>query len=310
MIIVSQGHEKSISLEVFLKSYLLLSESDQKEITLVCSKESLINNCEVLNIPFKIDNSNELRFILFENIINCNFIGKNDLPESTICLEKSLELIKEGDILLTLPTSKDQLIYKGQQLSGYTEYLRTRFNNKYISMLFTNLKKNTLLMSDHIPLSKVSSFLTSDLIYSKTKTSISGFQKYFYKIDEMIFSGINPHVGENGLLGTEDKNIKLAIDKLQNEFENIKFIGPFAGDTLHKHLTKKNQILVYMYHDQGLPIFKSENHEIGLNVSLGLPFLRMSVDHGTAFDLFGKNEANFLGCNYMINQALEISKRA
>ena len=104
----------------------------------------------------------------------------------------------------------------------------------------------------------------------------------------------------------EEKYIKKDILDLEKLYGHI-FSGPFSGDTLHHHQRlDKKQLFVYMYHDQGLAQFKSQYGLIGLNITLGLPFLRLSVDHGTAFDLYGKNKANISGMLFLFKQAFEV----
>jgi 4-hydroxythreonine-4-phosphate dehydrogenase len=174
-------------------------------------------------------------------------------------------------------------------------------------MTFKGLSQNVLLITDHIPLREVALKIDSNLIKEKTRITLENFKKYFYSFDEIIFSGINPHAGENGILGNEEKHIVSAISDLTKIYGDI-FHGPFSGDTLHHHLRKdKHQLMVYMSHDQGLAQFKAQYGLIGLNITLGLPFLRLSVDHGTAFDLYGKNKANISGMIYLFKQAFEVS---
>ena len=142
---------------------------------------------------------------------------------------------------------------------------------------------------------------------NKVRTTLDNFKKYFFPFEEVVFSGINPHAGENGILGDEEKHIKSAMTDLEKHYGKI-FTGPFSGDTLHHHyLSDKNQLFVYMYHDQGLAQFKSQYGLIGLNITLGLPFLRLSVDHGTAFELYGKNKANISGMLFLLKQAFEVN---
>lgn len=209
---------------------------------------------------------------------------------------------------MTLPTSKDQLIYNGQSLAGYTEFFRSFYNNNNIAMTFKGTTQNVLLITDHVALKDVPKTITEELIVEKTNTTLNFYQKYFYAFDEVIFSGINPHVGENGILGSEDKIISVAIDELKKK-HTLTFKGPYSGDTLHMHHDEtKKQLFVYMFHDQGLSQFKAMHGLIGLNISMGLPFLRLSVDHGTAFDLYGKNKANPTGLIFLFKQAFEVTK--
>jgi 4-hydroxythreonine-4-phosphate dehydrogenase len=295
MIFVTQGHEAGIGLEIFLKTFLLLSREDKKCIRLVVSLKDL--------------NKNFCDLKLSSNLFHELTIVENDEVtsfSSTNSLLTALRLIKPEDILVTLPTSKDQLLLHNVNQAGYTEFFRTYFKNKNISMTFRALNQNILLVTDHIPLKNISSVLTSELIQDKLKLTLDNFEKYFLPINEVIFSGINPHAGENGILGDEEIHIKTAMNELEKSYGKI-FKGPFSGDTLHYHHdSSKNQLIVYMFHDQGLPQFKSHYGLIGLNITLGLPFLRLSVDHGTAFELYAKNKANITGMLYLFQQAFEV----
>lgn len=295
MIFVTEGHQSGIGLEIFLKSFLLLSKEEKSLIRLVVDKNDLKKNLSDLNLSSK----------LFDDLIIIENIGSTPFP-STNSLITALNLIKENDILVTLPTSKDQLALNNVNYAGYTEFFRAYFNNKNISMTFKGLAQNVLLITDHISLKKVPQTITSDLIIHKVQITLDNFKKYFFSFDEIIFSGINPHAGENGILGDEENQIKTAISKLEKSYGKI-FIGPISGDTLHNlHNPAKNQLLVYMYHDQGLAQFKAQYGLIGLNITLGLPFLRLSVDHGTAFELYGKNKANISGMLYLFKNCFEV----
>ncbi len=295
MIFVTEGHQSGIGLEIFLKSFLLLSEEEKKLIRLVVNKSDLNKNLTDLKLSPKL--FEDLNII--ENIESTPYSSTNSLLTA-------LNLIGPTDILVTLPTSKDQLIFNNANYAGYTEFFRAYFNNKNISMTFKGLAQNVLLITDHIPLKKVSEIITSDLIINKIQITLNNFKKYFFSFDEIIFSGINPHAGENGILGDEEKHIKKAIAELEKSYGKI-FNGPISGDTLHHlHNPTKNQLLVYMYHDQGLAQFKAQYGLIGLNITLGLPFLRLSVDHGTAFELYGKNKANISGMLYLFKTCFEV----
>jgi 4-hydroxythreonine-4-phosphate dehydrogenase len=297
MIYVTQGHEKGIGLEIFLKSFLLLPSDQKNKIALVCDAEDLNKNLSDLKL-------NKSSFLDLKIIANEKTSGFS----STDSLLTALKLLNEKDILVTLPTSKDQLKLNGQNMAGYTEFFRTFFNNKNIAMTFKGLTQNVLLITDHLPLKTVPGAITETLIENKMKITLDNFKKYFFEFDEVIFAGINPHAGESGILGDEEKHIYSAIAKLEKTYGKI-FKGPLSGDTLHYVEDKtKNQLLVYMFHDQGLPQFKSQYGLIGLNITLGLPFLRLSVDHGTAFDLYGKNKANISGMLYLLKNCFEVAR--
>jgi 4-hydroxythreonine-4-phosphate dehydrogenase len=308
MIYITQGHEKSIGLEVFLKSFLTLSSKEQSLFTLSCDTQTLIDNLEILKIKDYVIGEG---YILFSGVkLNLLPIDNNSsLPLSTVSLENILNILKTEDILLTLPTSKDQLILKDSLAAGYTEFLRKKYDVPNVSMMFSSEEDHALLITDHIPLNSVTEIITKDLIKNKISNVLDNTEKYFDAFDEVILAGINPHVGENGILGHEDEAIFEAKHELISKYPNINFKGPYSGDTLHFHRKNSKQLLVYMFHDQGLPWFKGKNKVVGLNISLGLPFLRMSVDHGTAFDMYGKGKANYLGCYYLLRSAISAHEK-
>ncbi|PIK14351.1 4-hydroxythreonine-4-phosphate dehydrogenase PdxA [Halobacteriovorax sp. JY17] len=303
MIYITQGHELGIGIEVFLKSFSLLNSTQQKSFTLIASKETVENNLQTLSFDYQIHGD---RIVYNSNLLHFIDFPKSEIPESTSSLNIALNKIQSTDILLTLPTSKDQLIDNGELKKGYTEFLRHRYMKANLCMVFKAFQDTTLLITDHIPLSEVGKVITSQMIKEKIEITLKGLSEYFHSVSEVIVSGINPHCGEGGLLGTEDQVIAPALKKIHN----VRIVGPISGDTLHFHTdSNKAQLKVYMYHDQGLPQFKDKYRTIGLNITLGLPFLRMSVDHGTAFDLFGKNIADFSGCFYMLKEAIKVHRK-
>ncbi len=296
MIYVTQGHEKSISIEVFLKSYLQLSKLEAERILFFVNKKSFEESLKALNWNYQLGED----FLEFGGKkLKCSFTTENINPttDSLISALKKLELSK--GVLFTLPTSKDQIFFEGKIVNGHTELFRKYFKKPDIAMVFTGPTMKSLLVTDHIPLKNVSSSITQKLIINKTIAAID----YLPNVNKIIFSGINPHSGENGLLGSEDKIITESIKLLQKQYSDKEFIGPLSGDTLHNH-HEQEVLLVYMAHDQGLAPFKLANGLYGSNISLGLPFLRFSPDHGTAFDLYGKNKASHLGCLYSLRAAL------
>lgn len=304
MIRVVQGHEKGIGLEVFLKSMLLLPQGTCDQVILYAFEDTLKSNLSFLNLPHEI---NEDSFSLLSKKINIKYVDKKEVPQSTAVLKSCLEDIEETDCLLTLPTSKDQLIINGQSTAGYTEFFRNYFKNNSISMLFKGPRDLSLLLTDHISLKNVTDTLSEEYITNKIQITLNGLNKYFLSPKKVIFAGINPHAGEGGILGSGEEEISKSISKLKKLFPKTDFIGPLPGDTLHfEELSPKSVLQVYTYHDQGLIRFKNDNGLFGLNISLGLPFLRLSVDHGTAFSLYGKNKADPNGCLFALKEAMKV----
>lgn len=290
MIYVTGGHEKGIGLEVFFKSYSSLPLKVQKKVTLIFPEKEL-GNYPNIKVP------KALKIISPKKISTPSYDSLN----------WAIDNLKEKDILLTLPTSKDQINFKKNYL-GHTEYFRDVYNNQFIAMCFKNFNYNTLLVSDHIPVKEISSKITPKMIINKVCSTLEGFGKYFHKINHVFVTGLNPHAGENGLLGNEENSIKEAIITLKSKFD-ISFYGPIPPDSLQKEKIEKDKLFVYMYHDQLLPLFKARSSQTGLNISFGMPFLRMSVDHGTAFEIYGKNKANSTSCLLSLVEAYNISNR-
>ena len=301
MIYISQGHEHSIGLEVFIKSFILLNSKEQSEFKLFTFKDSLLQILNSINVDYEIKEEH----IIFNNCkLACSFLNKIQDTQSNTSLLKILPMLTKDDILITLPTSKDQLYLDGKQKNGYTEFFRSYYQNSEIGMAFLSNESNFLLLSDHIPISKISSFLNPKSIVRKVQLSIDKLRDNKIEINEVYFSGINPHCCENGLLGKEDGMINESVQTLSQQYEKIKFHGPISADVLFHNQKNKKQLFIYAYHDQGLPLFKSHYGFIGVNITLGLPFIRLSVDHGTAFEIYGKNTALYQGCHYLLKQAL------
>ena len=309
MILVTQGHENSISIEVFLKSFLLLPSHEQNNILFFVFKDSLEKTLKLLKFNYVFSDK---AVLIGQSLLKCSFLRNLDEPQSTVALKQAIRSIKnDQDILLTLPTSKDQLYYEKKLTKGHTEFLRSYFKKENLSMVFSANNENILLISDHIPLNKVSEFIKSKVIIEKISDSIFHFKQYFSPITEVFISGLNPHAGENGLLGNEEQEIQTAILKLIDLYPNIKFEGPIPGDGIHLKKIKKeaHQLYVYMYHDQGLSPFKQKHGLVGLHMTFGLPFLRMSVDHGTGFEIYGKRKANPIGCYHLLKKSLIIQNK-
>lgn len=301
MILVTQGHQESIGLEVFLKSFICLNQNEQSEFILFCNKETLEKNLKNFGYKFEVHDE-YVEFITSK--LKCSFCN-NLITESTDSINNALRIIKPQDILITLPTSKEQLLIDGHVTKGYTEFLRKYFDNNNITMLFKGNDSQISLLTDHIPLAEVSQKINYELIINKSKNSLEGLNEIGINIKQVVFSGINPHAGENGLLGTEDSVINEAIVKLRDIYSDKEIIGPISGDVV-SHYESSETLIIFAYHDQGLSYFKHSNKFIGANITLGLPFIRMSVDHGTAFDLYGKNVADYNGCFNLMKFALTI----
>ena len=290
MIFVSQGHQLSIGLEVFFKALSLMSSRERKFFHLVGCQSSIDETLKSIATHLNLSG------------LTYHYFQPSHITQSEEALKYCLKKIKPRDILITLPTTKDQLPEK----RGHSEFFRKLYQKEHLSMVFESLNDRILLVTDHIPLKQVTTVVDTSLITAKVQTTLEGYDLIKISIQEVIFSGLNPHAGEKGLLGREDSVVTCAVGELEKLFPHIRFRGPYSADTLHYF--KKNsseRLFVYMYHDQGLPRFKSEYGTIGVHFTFGLPFLRMSVDHGTAFNLYKKDRADYMGMYYLLKWALE-----
>ena len=223
------------------------------------------------------------------NIKNFSFI-RSSITTATDVYFKSV-----ASAIVTNPINKYMMHEAGFNFEGHTDFLATLSSkkNKPVMMLVTSELK-TLPLTIHVPLKKVPNLITKDLIWSNVIIAAEALKTYFnIKRPSIIVTGLNPHAGENGDFGDEEINIiKPAIDELR-KLDNMCLSGPISADTAFSLLKRtKYDLAVCMYHDQALIPIKTLNFNNGVNVTLGLDFIRTSPDHGTGFDIAGKNMAN------------------
>ncbi len=198
----------------------------------------------------------------------------------------------EFSALVTAPLQKSVINDAGIEFSGHTEYLARLTSTETPVMLLVGGGLRVALASTHLPLSKVSSFLTRDRIISVIRILYSDLQQKFdIASPRILVCGLNPHAGEGGHLGTEEQEIiEPAIRACQETGMNI--VGPLPADTAFAPVAGPADAILAMYHDQGLPVLKYAGFGHAVNVTLGLPLIRTSVDHGTALDKAGTGTAD------------------
>jgi len=203
----------------------------------------------------------------------------------------SLALAGKAGAVVTAPISKEKWLAAGHSFMGHTDYLvKTAEAGRWV-MFFWSESMKVALYTAHIPL--------KDVFEEVKKEKISGFCRFVNsellrltgKKYDLLVSGLNPHAGEGGSIGREElEEIGPAVDELKEE---MNIAGPFPPDTVFLEAAKmKNPVIVSLYHDQGLIPFKLNYINSGVNMTLGLPFIRTSPDHGTAFDIAGKGIAD------------------
>lgn len=203
-------------------------------------------------------------------------------------LEKALSLISKNGYkrLVTAPVSKEAVSLIRPGFSGHTEFLRDYFKLDQVVMLMFSQKIKTVLLTRHIQLDKIKDVLSKDFVLNTINLTYSFFKKQL-KIDKpnIAVASVNPHAGRDTFMDREEKIITTAIDESE---KNI--YGPYPADTLFtKDNLKKFDCIIAAYHDQGMIPFKLLSFSSGVNITLGLPIVRTSPDHGVAYDLVKSN---------------------
>jgi 4-hydroxythreonine-4-phosphate dehydrogenase len=211
----------------------------------------------------------------------------------TLRIASEKNISGEFDAIVTGPVHKGLINKAGIAFSGHTEYFANQANCTDVVMMLATEGLRVALVTTHIPLAYVSKAITNERLQKVTRILHLDLQEKFgIKSPKIYACGLNPHAGEDGHLGREEIEVmEPAFAELRAD--GIDIIGPLPADTIfqEKYLTEADAILA-MYHDQGLPVLKYKGFGSSVNITLGLPFIRTSVDHGTALDLAGTGTAD------------------
>ena len=227
--------------------------------------------------------------------VQCGVADKRNAPYVLETLDHAIEGCQSGifDALVTGPVHKGIINDAGIAFSGHTEYLAQATDSGTVVMLLATDELRVALVTTHVPLQAVSALITVERLQRIIRTLHSGLQQRFGLTHPRIkVCGLNPHAGEGGHLGREEiETIIPALQDLRNE--GIDLDGPLPADTVFNpgYIADSDAILA-MYHDQGLPVLKHSGFGRAVNITLGLPIIRTSVDHGTALHLAGSGQAD------------------
>ncbi len=226
-------------------------------------------------------------------------------------VDDAVRWIKRGkiDAITTCPINKQAINEAGYLFSGHTELLANLAQSSNVAMMFLGTRWKVVLVTTHLPLREVSKWIQKDRILQVIRLTDEGLRKYF-GIDQprLAVLGLNPHCGEEGLLGVEEREeITPAIDEARSQGMDVQ--GPFSADSFFD-ISGKNPFdaVIAMYHDQGLIPIKTFGFKESVNFTLGLPFIRTSVAHGTAYDIAGKGLADPTNLIKAIITAANLSK--
>ena len=255
------------------------------------------------------------------NLVNClpdNIYAEpgQSTPDSAKAAIKSLETavkdLKDGqvDVLVTAPINKRAMNSEGFSNTGHTEYLQKEFGADDVTMIMVSDQIKIGVVTGHIPLRDVPKSLTRESILGKLRIMKASLQRDFGVADPKIaVLGLNPHCGDGGLLGDEEQNIILpAVQEAMKE--GIQAFGPYSPDGFFGlgNYSRFDATLA-MYHDQGLAPFKALAFSDGVNYTAGLPIVRTSPDHGTAYDMAGRDEADPRSMMSAIYTAIDIFRK-
>lgn len=307
-IIITMGDPAGIGPEVVVKS--LLSPRINKQTGFIVVGDQFVLN--------KIKGFQRLKKGI--ELIDLENVGRKDFSFGKVkaeygkaareYIDKALDLMKERGIkaLVTAPVNKQAIALTDKDFSGQTGYLAEKTNAKETAMLLANDRLKVALVTQHIPLKAVAEKITSDKIFQVIKLTNS-FLKKFYRLKhpQIALCGLNPHASDNGLIGNEeDGKIIPAIKRIKAQ---VACCGPWPADTLFSlALANKFDAVIAMYHDQALIPLKLSAKESGVNITIGLSFIRVSPLHGTAFDIAGKNKADPSSMISAINTAEKFLK--
>ena len=303
-IIIVSGEPYGVFFEIFFKSKKKINL--KSPVILIASKKLVMLQMKKLGFNFKINliNENKIDFNLLDkkkiNLINVDFqfdkIFDKISSKSNLYINKSfkiaLKILKEKKCLglINGPISKKHFL-NGESL-GITEHLAKKTkNNNNVAMLIYNKTLSVSPITTHLALKDVHRYISKQKIYTHVRLIYEFYKKNFNRKPKIAITGLNPHCESNFKNSEEDRIIIPAIKKLKAK--NFKVEGPFPADTifLHEHL-KKIDVIVGMYHDQVLTPMKALFGFDAINITLGLPFIRISPDHGPNSSMLGKNISN------------------
>ena len=320
---ITIGDTNGIGIEVALKAVAVPEMMDLCIPVIYGSSKVVSYHRNACNLPnFQINHTKSAENLKenMPNLVDCidqdikielGYPSKQAGLASFLALEAAVHDLKSGliDVLVTAPISKDNIQSEQFHFTGHTDYLESAAGegNKALMILCTgNLR--VALATIHLPLSQVPSSLSIEGIREKLRMFNLSLKRDF-NIDgpRIAVLSLNPHAGENGMLGTEEREIILPAIQQALDEDGVQSFGPYAADGFFgaRHYRRFNGVLA-MYHDQGLAPFKTIAMDEGVNFTAGLPIIRTSPDHGTGYDIAGQGIANETSMRQAIYTAIDV----
>ncbi len=270
---------------------------------------------DVQIVPYQADklpsdsNTVEVLHIPVAEPVQAGVLNVNNAPYVIDLLDRAHQGIVAGEFagMVTAPLHKGIINDAGKPFSGHTEYLADISHTPQVVMMLAGGGLRVALVTTHLPLKDIAAQITPELLSSVIHILHNDLQhKFHIENPRILVTGLNPHAGEQGHLGHEELDVIIpTLQKLQSDGLDIK--GPYPADTVFEpFILKDGDAVLAMYHDQGLPVLKYASFGKGVNITLGLPFIRTSVDHGTALDLAGTGRAMSGSLQAAVEYALQM----
>lgn len=318
---ISVGDINGIGIEVVLKTFLDSRMLDFCTPVIFCDAKLLSFHANALNLNVQINGVQTVDKII-PHKINAIAITKTHVDiafgqetekageYAFLSLEAATKALQNNqvDVLVTAPINKHNIQSDKFNFKGHTEYLESQFEGESLMILMTDTLRIGLI-TGHIPVTEIANTITSELIEKVATTMHTSLvQDFGISKPKIAVLGLNPHCGDNGVIGTEDEEIiRPTLLKIQEDGKLI--YGPYAADSFFGSEAYKNfDAVLAMYHDQGLGPFKTLAFGKGVNYTAGLNTIRTSPDHGTAYEIAGKNQANHSSFQEALFAAIKIYK--
>ena len=300
-ILIISGDPNSINSEIIFKAWKQINKSQKERLTLIGNFQLLLDQAKKLKIKVpikKVNNINEKNDKNFLNIIDyplkykkCFDVQNKDASKYVIgCLNLGNKICKEKKIKGFINCPIDKKLIKKKGIYGVTEFIAKKSKIKKFSevMMLYNKKLSVVPITTHIRVKNISKNIRKKILIKKINTLNFYFKKIFKFKPKMAVLGLNPHNAEYGKESEEVKQIIPAIKYLKKK---VNILGPMSADSFFNSDYKKYDVIIGMYHDQVLIPFKNLFKFDAINITLGLKYIRMSPDHGTARNIIGKNLA-------------------
>tara|TARA_B100000579_G_scaffold437715_1_gene468558 strand:- start:136694 stop:137692 length:999 start_codon:yes stop_codon:yes gene_type:complete len=324
-IAITLGDPSGIGPEVIIKAIDKLFSNKNNLPIIIGDTKTLEKTSQKLSLDFKFeiienlstyDDNGNIKVLDNQKYSNIDFpLGKNSLDSGKashewVELATDLAISKDVDAICTAPINKESWQMSGFKDIGHQEIFKRKSKASYVATMLVSGKLRCMHLSTHLSLSEACKYVTKENVERAIKLTHDHFTRWGFHSPKIGVAALNPHASDGGLIGnTEEEEILPAVKACKQEGINVS--GPHPADSIfYDAINDKHDVVVVMYHDQGHIPIKVFGFEESISVNLGVPFIRTSVDHGTAFDIAGKNIADPTSMIEAIKLAQNLSKNS